>query len=413
MHYFAYKKNKLFCEDIEIEHLAKTYGTPLYVYSVRTILEHFDKLKSALAEVNPLIAYSVKANSNLAILKLLVDNGAGLDIVSGGELFRAKKVRCLGSKIVYASVGKTESEIRDAINYGVLMFNIESLPELVKINDIAGSMNKNVKAAIRINPDVQAKTHKYITTGQKSNKFGIDFETAWEIFLKREKYPNVALAGIHMHIGSQITEGGPFVKALKRAVRFIADLKKIGVKLEYLNIGGGLGIIYAKETPQTALEFAGKVLPDLKKTGLKIILEPGRFIVGNAAALVARVTYVKEAKSKIFVVVDAAMNDLIRPALYNAWHTILNITKDAKAPRKPVDIVGPVCESGDFLGKDRTLAAKEGDYIAVLGAGAYGFSMSSNYNSRRRACEVLVDKNSVKVIRRRETYEDLINREIL
>ena len=413
MHYFVYKKNKLFCEDVGIEHLAKTYNTPLYVYSLRTLLEHFKKLESALGEVNPLIAYSVKANSNLAILKILVDSGAGLDIVSGGELFRAKKVRCPGSKIVYASVGKTEAEIKEAINYGVLMFNIESLPELVKINDIAGSMNKKAKAAIRINPDVSAKTHKYITTGEKGNKFGIDLETARDIFLTREKYSNVALIGIHMHIGSQITEGGPFVKALKCAVRFIADLKKIGVKLEYLNIGGGLGVIYAEEAPQTALEFAGKVLPDLKKTGLKIILEPGRFIVGNAAALIARVIYVKETKSKTFVVVDAAMNDLIRPALYDAWHTILNVTKNNEASRKPVDIVGPVCESGDFLGKDRALTAQAGDYIAVLGAGAYGFSMSSNYNSRCRACEVLVDKNSVRVIRQRETYDDLIDGEKL
>jgi len=413
MHYFSYKKNKLFCEDVEIEHLAETYGTPLYVYSTRTILEHFNKLKSALAEVNPLIAYSVKANSNLAILKFLVDNGAGLDIVSGGELFRAKKVRCPGNKIVYASVGKTESEIREAISYGVLMFNIESLPELIKINAISGSMNKKVKAAIRINPDVQAKTHRYITTGKKGNKFGIDLEAAREIFLTREKYPNVTLAGIHMHIGSQITEGGPFVKALKRVVRFIGNLKKIGVSLEYLNIGGGLGIIYAKETPQTALEFAQRVLPDLKKAGLNIVLEPGRFIVGNAAALIAHVTYVKETKSKTFIVVDAAMNDLIRPALYDAWHTILNVTRDNKISRKPVDIVGPVCESGDFLGKGRSLVAKEGDYIAVLGAGAYGFSMSSNYNSRRKACEVLVDKSSVRVIRKRESYEDLINHEVL
>lgn len=413
MHYFAYRDNKLFCEEVDVEHLAKTYGTPLYVYSLRTLLEHFKKLKSALDEVDPLIAYSVKANSNLAILKSLVDNGAGLDIVSGGELFRAKKVRCPGNKIVYASVGKTESEIKEAINYGVLMFNIESLPELIKINDIAGLMNKKVKAAIRINPDVKAKTHKYITTGKKGNKFGIDLDSARDIFLKREKYTNVAICGVHMHIGSQITEGGPFVKALKRVVRFIAELKKSGVTLEYLNIGGGLGIIYSKETPQTALEFAQRVLPDLKKTGLKIVIEPGRFIVGNAAALVARVTYIKDTKDKTFVVVDAAMNDLIRPALYDAWHTIFNVTKGGKLLRHPADIVGPVCESGDFLGKNRRLAAKDGDYVAVLGAGAYGFSMSSNYNSRRRACEVLVDKTSVRVIRKRETYDDLISHEVL
>ncbi len=413
MHYFAYKNDRLFCEDVEVVRLAQRYGTPLYVYSRRTIVEHFKKLQIALRSLRPLICYSVKANGNLSLLKLLTGMGSGLDVVSGGELFRAQKAGCRGDRIVYASVGKTAAEIRAALAYGVLMFNVESLPELAAIERIAGEMKKTVRVALRVNPDVEAKTHRYITTGKKDNKFGIDFDIARKIFLSRASYRHLNICGVHLHIGSQITEGGPFVAALKRVVKFIAQLQKDGVGIESLNIGGGLGIIYSQETPQTAQQFADRVVPILKPLGLKIILEPGRFIVGNAGALAARVTYVKEAGRKTFLITDAAMNDLIRPALYDAYHTISDCNRRPDAARRPVDVVGPVCESADFLGLNRRLAACAGEYLAVLGAGAYGFSMSSNYNARPRAAEVLVSGGKAVLIGRRETYDDLITREKL
>lgn len=404
----------MFCEDLEVRGLASKFGTPLYVYSAKTVLGHFLKLKSAFSSIKPLISYSVKANSSLSLLKLLIGKGAGLDIVSGGELYRAKKVNCPAKKIVYASVGKTDAEIRDAINYGILMFNIESLPELVRVNNISRRMGRKTRVALRFNPDVKPQTHAYITTGNKETKFGMDEILIKQILSSRGQYPNLVIAGIHMHIGSQITKAAPFVKTLKKVNRIIRELKGKGAKLEYLNIGGGLGIVYDKEKPQSAKEFAVRVLPLLKESGLKIILEPGRFIVGNAGILVAKVIYVKETARKNFIIIDAAMNDLARPSLYGAYHNIVPVTKVAGSrPLNKADIVGPVCESGDFLGKGRTLSVKAGELIAVMGAGAYGFAMSSNYNSRPRSAEILVKDRRAYLVRKRENYRDLIRGEVI
>ncbi|MDP3041202.1 MAG: diaminopimelate decarboxylase [Candidatus Omnitrophota bacterium] len=417
MHEFKYRNNQLYCENVLVGKLAKTFGTPLYVYSYHTLIDHYLKLKSAFSEINPLICYSVKANSNLSILKALIAKGAGLDIVSGGELFRAQKAACPPQRIVYASVGKTDKEISAAIARGILFFNVESLAELKNINRIAKGLNKITRVAIRINPDVEAKTHKYISTGKITNKFGIDLASAYKILLLRSKFENLNICGLHIHIGSQITQSAPFVEAIKKVADFIQRLKNKGLVLEYLNIGGGLGIIYDREAPQTAEIYANEIIPLLKKTGLKIILEPGRFILGNAGILVVKVLYIKHTLKKKFIIVDGGMNDLIRPALYNAYHQIVPLSLRVGEPvsaREKVDVVGPICESGDFLAKGRLMAkVKEGDYLAVMSAGAYGFSMSSNYNSRLRAAEVMVAKDKALVIRKRETCEDLIRNEII
>jgi diaminopimelate decarboxylase len=416
MHEFKYQANHLYCEKVKVLDLARKFATPLYVYSYHTLIGHYLKLQEAFKGIDPLICYSVKANSNLAILKALVDKGAGLDIVSGGELFRAIKVGCPAERIVYASVGKTDAEIEEAIRRGILFFNVESFPELENINRIARNLNRRVNVAIRINPDVEPKTHKFITTGKITNKFGIDFVTAEKILIRCWSFPNVNIKGLHIHIGSQITESAPYVAAIAKMISFIAKLRKKGLGLEYLNIGGGLGIIYDNETPQTAKKFAYRISPLLKKTGLKIILEPGRFIVGNAGILVTKVLYLKATPKKKFVIVDAGMNDLVRPALYDAYHNIVPIFVDTKNARRKekVDVVGPICESGDFFAKERKIPrVKEGDYLAIMSTGAYGFSMSSNYNSRRRAEEVLVIGDEFFVIRKRESWEDLVHHETI
>lgn len=411
MHEFKFVRNHLYCEKVRVRDLAERFGTPLYIYSYHTLIDHFAKLRDAFAEVEPLICYSVKANSNLAVLRALVNKGAGLDIVSGGELFRALRAGCPPERIVYASVGKTGREIEEAIRRRILFFNVESVPELEHIERIACRLARSVRVAIRINPDVEAKTHKFITTGKITNKFGIDLKSAQEILLMRSRFAHVRIAGLHIHIGSQITESTPFVAAIKKVTGFIDDLNRKGIFLEYLNIGGGLGIVYDKENPQTARKFADKVLPLLKKTGLKIILEPGRFIAGNAGILVARVLYVKRTPRKKFIIVDAGMNDLIRPALYGAYHRIVPLRRSGGRQEK-ADVVGPICESGDFLAKERLLPmVQEGDYLAVMGAGAYGFSMSSHYNSRRRPAEVMVVKEKVFVVRKRDSFEDLVHNE--
>ncbi|MBN1913991.1 MAG: diaminopimelate decarboxylase [Candidatus Omnitrophica bacterium] len=411
MHEFKYKHGELYCENIKVRDLALRFETPLYVYSYHTLIDHYLKLKDAFRKIEPLICYSVKANSNLAILKALVDKGAGLDIVSGGELFRAQKVGCPVERIVYASVGKTDAEIKDAIRKKILFFNVESLPELRNIDRIAKKLGKKINVAIRINPDVEAKTHKYITTGKITNKFGIDLKSAHKILLLRDEFPNLVICGLHIHIGSQITESAPYIAAIAKVSAFVARLKKKGIILKYLNIGGGLGIIYNKETPQTAKKFADKVLPLLEKNNLEVILEPGRFIVGNAGILVARILYVKNTPKKKFYIVDAGMNDLIRPAIYGAYHNVIPL-KEVKGGREKADVVGPICESGDFLAKERKLPRiKEGEYLAVMGSGAYGFSMSSNYNSRRRPAEVMVVKDKVYMIRSRDAYDDLVRHE--
>lgn len=417
MHDFKFKDNRLFCEDTDVAALARRFGTPLYVYSRKTIVDHFLKLKRAFGPLRPLICFSVKSNSNLSILKTLVNQGAGLDIVSGGELSRAQKVHADPKTIVYAGVGKTGEEIEQALRAGILFFNVESLQELSLISDVAVFLKKEARVCVRINPHIQARTHRYITTGTEENKFGVDFETARIIFLNAESFKNVKLLGLHVHIGSQITDVEPFVAALRRIVSFVDHLNRIGVRLQWLNIGGGLGIIYKEERPQTAAEFAGRVTPLLRKTGLKIILEPGRFIVGNAGLLLTRVLYVKEARTRRFVIVDAGMNDLVRPPLYEAYHEIVPVGKTpghraTKTLVKKSDVVGPICESGDFLAKDRMLPLFDsGELLAVMSAGAYGFSMASNYNSRPRAPEVLVKGRRSYLIRRRETFADLIRQE--
>ena len=416
MHDFNYKQNKLYCEDVSIEELAEKYGTPLYVYSRNTLISHYRKIKEAFKSISPLICYSMKANSNFSLCKALVKEGAGLDIVSGGELYRALKAGGSPKKIVYAGVGKTEKEIEAAIRQRIFFFNAESIPELELINKVAGRLGVQQKVAIRINPDVKAKTHKYITTGHGENKFGIDFKTAKKIFLERNAYPNLDISGIHMHIGSQIIEDKPFVKAIKRVADFIKYLEGCGVGIRWLNIGGGLGIIYSRETPQTAKEYARAILPILKKIKANIIMEPGRFIVGNAGVMVTRVQYIKETPSKNFAIVDAGMNDLIRPSLYGAYHEILPVKSHFYSDSKDIrvfDVVGPICESGDFLGKNRKFVGlKEGDLLSVMSIGAYGSSMASNYNSRLRACGVMVEGANVRLIRRRETYEDLMRSEL-
>lgn len=414
MHDFRYQDNEFFCERVAVRELAKKFGTPLYVYSYKTLIDHFLKLKRAFAGIDPLICFSVKSNSNLSILKALVSRGAGLDIVSGGELYRALLIKADPKKIVYASVGKTRLEIEEAIRVGILFFNVESLQELGAISDAAVRLKKDVRVCVRINPNIDPHTHRYITTGTVESKFGVDFDTARIIFLNKENFKRVKLLGLHVHIGSQITQVDPFMAALKRVCVFIDQLKAMGIELEWLNIGGGLGIIYKEEKPQTAQEFAARVVPILKKTGLKIILEPGRFIVGNAGVLVTEVIYVKETRDKRFIVVDAGMNDLLRPALYEAYHEVVlaNKAKMATAAVKRSDVVGPICESGDFLAKDRDLPFLDsGEYLVVMGAGAYGFSMSSNYNSRRRVAEVMVKGDKYYLIRSREELGDLVRHE--
>jgi len=414
MHEFKYKNNRLYCEGVSVEALAAKFGTPLYVYSQATLLDHYRKIKTAFKEIGPLICYSVKANSNLSILKTLVEAGSGLDIVSGGELFRAIKAGCPANKIVYASVGKTDGEIRVSIKRGILFFNVESIAELENINRIAKIFDKTVNIAIRINPDVEPKTHRFITTGKLTNKFGIDFDSAFDIIVQRHQFGNLNICGLHIHIGSQITESGPYVAAILKVTSFIKKLKAQGISLEYLNIGGGLGIIYNNENPQTAEKFAQKILPLLKNTGLKIIMEPGRFIAGNAGILLTKVLYIKSTPLKKFVIVDGGMNDLIRPALYDAYHQVLPVKSSRNVSYEKADVVGPICESADYFAKNRRIArVKPGEYLAVMGAGAYGFSMASNYNSRRRAAEVLVCGNKAVLIRKRETFTDLIQNEII
>ncbi len=417
MHDFKYKNNELYCENVAVGDLADRFGTPLYIYSHKTLVDHFRKLKKAFSDIRPLICFSVKSNSNLSILKALVRQGAGLDIVSGGELGRAKAIGADPKKIVYASVGKTRAEIVEAIKFGILFFNVESLQELGLISEVAFALKKEARVCVRINPNIDPHTHRYITTGTVESKFGVDFDTARIIFLNRRNFRNVKLLGLHVHIGSQITQEAPFLAALGRVSVFIDELRDMGVQLEWLNIGGGLGIIYKEEKPQTAAEFSAHVKPILKKIGLRVILEPGRFIVGNAGILVTRVIYPKDTPVKRFVIVDAGMNDLIRPSLYEAYHEILPVQRTgAGSPKQEVqkrsDVVGPICESGDFLAKDRSLPAFEpGNLLAVMSAGAYGFSMSSNYNSRRRAAEVLVKGNKFYLVRRRESFEDLVRQE--
>lgn len=413
MHDFHFLDSELYCEKVKAADVAARAGTPLYLYSRKTIADHYRKLDSAFSQIPHLICYSLKANSSLAVCKILVEAGAGADITSGGELFKALRAGISPGKIVYAGVGKTRDEIKYALDSGILMFNVESVQELHLINEIAGEMKKRANAAIRLNPDVSAETHDYITTGKSENKFGLTLDIADEIWEKKSAFQNVEMNSVHIHIGSQITSVKPYVESIKKAVEFVGRLKEKGIDLEWFNIGGGLGIIYKDETPSTAEEFARAVIPLVEPTGLKIILEPGRFIVGNAGILVTKVLYVKESGTRTFIVVDAGMNDLIRPALYKAYHEIKPVCMtDSGEGEITADIVGPICESGDFFAQGRAIQpVKAGDLLAIFSVGAYGFSMASNYNSRLRACEFLVESDRFTLIRERETYEDLIRGE--
>jgi diaminopimelate decarboxylase len=412
MDYFNYKKKVLFAEDADINMLAAKYGTPLYVYSKRTFVEHYHKIRGAFSDLDAMICYSVKANSSGAILKEMRSQGAGFDIVSGGELYRVLGIGADPKKIVYAGVGKTADEIRYALKSGILMFNIESVEELRAVNYIAGKMGKKADVALRINPDVDALTHHYVNTGKKESKFGIDINFALGIYRTAKKLKHINIKGVDMHIGSQITTPIPYLNAVAKIAQFVLELNREGITIEYLNIGGGLGIIYNEEKPTTADVFAKAVKPHIAGFGLKIILEPGRFIIGNAGILVTEVIYNKKGRSKNFIIVDAGMNDLIRPALYGSFHKIIPVNMKKSEKLYQCDVVGPICESADFLGKDRNLPEVEpGGLLAVRSAGAYGMAMASNYNSRPRAAEVLVDGKKHRLIRERETYEDLVIKE--
>ena len=411
MHEFKYKRDKLYCENTSVSAIAKRYPSPFYLYSYKTLIDHYKKLKKAFRSVKPLICFSVKANSNSAILRALVKEGAGLDIVSGGELYKAKRVGIDPAKIVYAGVGKTEREINEAVRANILFFNVESEGELELINRVASRSGKIVNVALRINPDIKPKTHRYITTGTKESKFGLGFDRAKAIFKRQLIYSHVRINGMHVHIGSQIAEAKPFVAAITKVLGFV-DAN--GINIEWLNIGGGLGIVYDRERPQTAEQFASKITPLIKGRGFRLILEPGRFIAGNSGILVTAVLYTKRGANKEFAIVDAGMNDLIRPSIYGAYHEILPVLKPTGYGQRVVnyDVVGPICESGDFLGKNRSLPRlRHGDLLAVMGAGAYGFSMSSNYNARPRIAELMVAEGRVHLTRRAETYKDLIRGE--
>ncbi|WP_413934646.1 diaminopimelate decarboxylase [Nitrospira sp. BLG_1] len=415
MHSFEYQQGELYCEQVPVSRIAKELGTPCYIYSHETLIRHFHAYDNAFKDIPHVIAFAMKANSNLAILRLMAREGSGVDIVSGGELFRAMKAGVPASKIVFAGVGKSPDEIRDALKANILMFNVESAAEIRAINDVAASVGMKARIALRINPDVDPKTHPYISTGMKKSKFGIAADRALEEYKMASSMSHIDVVGVHAHIGSQLTDVTPFVDSLKKVVALIDTLKTHGINIRYLNIGGGLGITYSDEKPPLPQDLAHAISPLVKGLGLTLVMEPGRVIVGNAGILVTKALYEKAGETKHFVIVDAAMNDLIRPSLYGAYHEIRPVNEAAvHRPKQMVDIVGPVCESGDFLAKERSLPnIQPDDLLAVMSAGAYGFVMASNYNSRPRVPEVLVKGGEFHVIRERETYDDLIKGETI
>ena len=415
MNNFEYRHGELYCEQVPVSRIAKELGTPCYVYSHATLVRHFNAYDSAFKNIPHIVAFAMKANSNLAILRLMAKEGSGADIVSGGELFRALKAGIPASKIIFAGVGKSAEEIRDALKADILMFNIESSAEIHAINEVAASVGKKARIALRINPDVDPKTHPYISTGMKKSKFGIAADRALEEYKMASSLSHIDIVGVHAHIGSQLTDVTPFVDSLKKVVALIDRLKVQGINIRYLNIGGGLGITYDAEKPPLPQDLADAISPLVKDLGLTLVMEPGRVIVGNAGILVTKSLYRKEGEAKTFVIVDAAMNDLIRPSLYGAYHEIRPLDEAAaRRDKQQVDIVGPVCESGDFLAKDRLLATiQPGELLAVMSAGAYGFVMASNYNSRPRVPEALIKDGEIHVIRARETYDDLIKGETI
>lgn len=431
MHSFQYRDGRLHCEDVDLAQAAEKFATPLYIYSASTILDHYTRLDAALAPLDHLICYAVKANSNAAILKLLSDAGAGFDIVSGGELFRAIEAGADPKKITFAGVGKTRAEIEYALEQGVHSFNVESEAELEFIDKIAGEKKKRAPIALRVNPDVDPHTHKYISTGSHENKFGVALADASRIYARAAKMANIDIVGVQMHIGSQITEAGPFAAAINKVAPLVHDLKS-KYKIEFFSIGGGMGIIYKRALESgsgqwwhdhggepsafSVRDYANAILPPLRELGVRVLVEPGRFLVGNAGLLLTRVLYLKKSAAKTFAIVDAGMNDLIRPALYEGYHEIVPVDEKSKSTSKSktekIDIVGPVCESGDFFALEREMPeVREGDLLAIMSAGAYGFVMASNYNSRPLPAEALVRGNKLSLIRKRQALDDLVRDE--
>ena len=411
MHYFHYKDGDLYCEEVPIETIANRVGTPFYLYSHRTLVRHFKAFDSAFEKVRHLVCYSVKANSNVALLRIFANLGAGLDVASGGELYRALKSGVDPKKVVFSGVGKTEQEIEYALNSGILMFNVESSQELGHIDEIAGRLDTRAPVAIRVNPDIDPKTHPYVATGLRENKFGIDFKRSITEYTYAKSLPNLEIIGVDCHIGSQLVELQPFVEALRKVKELIHALGERGIGIQYLDLGGGLGITYKDEIPPHPTEYAKAIVEEASDLDCTLILEPGRVIVGNAGILVSRVLYTKETGEKNFVIIDAGMNDLMRPSLYGSFQGILPVVKGEEG-EIVADVVGPICESGDFIARNRRMPKfKPGDLVAVMSAGAYGFSMSSNYNSRPRICEVLARGNRFHLIRERENYEDLVRGE--
>ena len=400
----------LFAEDVSLEKIANQFGTPTYIYSKNTLIQTFESFKKGLLKTNHLVCFAVKANSNIAILNLFASLGAGFDIVSGGELERVLYAGGDPQKIVFSGVGKTVSEIEAALKANILCFNVESRSELLRIEAVASKINIKAPISIRVNPDVDAKTHPYISTGLKDNKFGVDFNQALALYLEAKDLSHIEIKGIDCHIGSQITELKPFVDALDRVLSLVDQLKKNDIHLSHVDIGGGIGICYQDESPPDFEIYTKEILSKIQSLDVKIIFEPGRALVGNAGVLLSKVEYLKQNDVKHFAIIDAAMNDLMRPTLYDAYHEI-KIVREHDTKLQSFDVVGPVCESGDFIAKNRSLKLKENDLICIMSAGAYGMSMSSNYNSRGRAAEVMVDQDKIFEIRTREKSSDLFKLE--
>lgn len=413
MDYFNYQDGRLCAEQVDLAELAEQVGTPTYVYSRATIERHWLAFDAALAGVEHLVCYAVKANSNLAVLNLMARLGSGFDIVSVGELERVIAAGGDPAKVVFSGVGKRADEIQRALEVGIHCFNVESESELERINAVAQMMGVKAPISLRVNPDVDARTHPYISTGLKQNKFGIAIEHAPEVYLRAAEMVHLTVVGVDCHIGSQLTEVAPFVDALDRVIKLVDDLYMKGIALSHIDLGGGLGITYKDETPPLPGDYAAPLLDKLAGRDLKVLIEPGRAIVGNAGVLLTKVEYLKHHEEKNFAIVDAAMNDLMRPALYQAWQAIIPVLPRENEVPQQYDVVGPVCETGDFLGKERSLALHEGDLLAVRSSGAYGFTMSSNYNTRPRAAEIMVDGDKVYVVRERETVQQLYSGEHL
>ena len=407
---FSYHNAKLHVESVSLERIAVEFGTPCYVYSHATLTAAYREFDSAFAGRDHLICYAVKANSNLAILNLFARLGSGFDIVSGGELKRVLNAGGDPHKVVFSGVGKHPEEMRAALTAGILCFNVESEAELLRLNQIAAEMNKLAPVSLRVNPDVDARTHPYISTGLKENKFGIPFDEAEKLYLSAQQFSNIRFTGLDCHIGSQLTELNPFIEAAEKVLALLARLEAQGSRIEHLDLGGGLGIRYSSETPPLARDYVTALCAKIGQRSQRILIEPGRALVGNSGLLLTRVEYLKHTPYRDFAIVDAAMNDLIRPALYDAYHEVLPVAV-SEENAKMYQIVGPVCETGDFLGHDRRLSLRQGDLLAVMSAGAYGMSMSSNYNTRPRAAEVMVEGDHIHLIRERESVEQLIAHE--